>query len=212
MTNRLLDEQVAGFAPTRYELGELAKQYLEDAWSVTWFIEVGGCFGSSELGARDRYLARLAAIQKVLGEKDYAEATSGIDDKWEKRFADFKEEEQICPNDHRRQSHEDCVLLAAENTSPLLGRFPRMSEDHARQIYDRKPFIGMTLEQAEIAVGCLVHNRTSPSTEAGEEETWLVSKQAWGTRNRARLTFVDRRIVSIEDVSCRSDEDPVEDL
>jgi len=59
-----------------------------------------------------------------------------------------------------------------------IRRWPALSISQATMIYERGTFLKMTSDQAEEAVGWLVHRRSTKTTESGREEIWEVGKKS----------------------------------
>jgi hypothetical protein len=168
----------------------------------------------------DEMNKRLHTIQTLLGDDEFAEAISQVKDRWEDRYSTFVNAREACKNNRGSMGHDHFVCLEElkEKVSPLAARWPDLNCEQARAIFERTPFIGMSIEQAEQAVGCLrFHGRWSEELLnkwkngelehefgdwiEGENEIWEVSKQAWGTENRNLLMFIGGRLAAIKEIT-----------
>ena len=59
----------------------------------------------------------------------------------------------------------------------LRGRWPALTPDQADRILLGEPWAGMTLEQAEEAVGAVVFSRDQREGPDGAEETWRIGRR-----------------------------------
>jgi hypothetical protein len=59
----------------------------------------------------------------------------------------------------------------------LRERWPSLSADQADRILEGEPWVGMTLEQAEEAVGSVVFSRDRREGPRGVEETWRIGRR-----------------------------------
>ncbi len=66
-------------------------------------------------------------------------------------------------------------------------RWPGLTPDQALMIFSGQPFLGMTPEEAQEAVGWLVHRRSKRLTKEGEEELWEVGKRSMGAQATTEL-------------------------
>ena len=66
--------------------------------------------------------------------------------------------------------------LAAEAAARLRERWPGLSGDQAARLMKGEPWVGMTVEQAEEAVGAFVFARESDGSESGE--VWRIGRRS----------------------------------
>jgi hypothetical protein len=110
--------------------------------------------------------------------------------------------------------------LAAEEAVRLRERWPGLSDDQAARLMRGEPWVGMTAEQAEEAVGAFIFARASDGSESGE--VWRIGRRSRAAelrqysegrergnrartfeghlkeRTRALLRFQDGLVVAIE--------------
>src|SRR5262249_36567326 len=77
---------VFDFQPTRYELGVLARHYIDEARGNEYFWELTDQVGSSEVRMNGFACRRLKTIENLLGEEDFKLATAGQWEKWDEKM------------------------------------------------------------------------------------------------------------------------------
>ena len=85
---------VEHFKPTQYELGVLARHYLDEAREIEFWDKFLGYGDSYGIRMRPFAYRRLATIKAVLGEKRFQEAIARTEEKWDKGFAEAEEIEK----------------------------------------------------------------------------------------------------------------------
>jgi hypothetical protein len=100
----------------------------------------------------------------------------------------------------RAQLAEDFVTAAAweemrtGGLRRLRDRWPALDDDRLLRILTGEPFLGMTLEQAEEAVGATVFFRETRGTPDGPEEVWTIGRRSRLAEQRAFMEGRDKGI------------------
>ena len=211
--NDELSKVVCSFKATKYELGILARHYLDERHDLYYLYRCRGEIGSGSSRIHAFAGRRLATIEKRLGEPDFKKMTSQTEEKWEKIFAELDEDERACKNYGRDDhAHVYCVLERDEDerVSQLGKRWPDLSQEKLKQIVMHEPFIGMTTEQAEEALlGQAFPHRLKVVIEADTVQTWKIIHQERqldtpDSLERPRsviwlLTFKDGKLITFSD-------------
>ena len=153
--------------------------------------------------AIDRVLSRIDAIAKYLGSKalEKFRKYAGMKRHLEHRFEEFREKERLCnkggPKPH---SHGYCIEQAIEDRG-MLGKWPDLTINQSRMIFERKLFIGMTKDQAEAALGFLLRSTGHMTADGYEQNIWRANwhpEHAPEPKDWVRLIFVGNSLVGIE--------------
>ncbi|HXH27546.1 MAG TPA: hypothetical protein VNL37_00775 [Candidatus Polarisedimenticolia bacterium] len=84
--------------------------------------------------------------------------------------------------------------MRAEGLRRLRGRWPGLDDDRLLRILTGEPYLGMTLPQAEEAVGGLIFFRDTSSTPSGPEEVWTVGRRSRLAEQRSFMEGRDKGI------------------
>ncbi len=114
------------------------------------------------------------------------------------------------------------AALRDRELARLRARWPQADPMQIEKIFDGEPFIGMSLEQAEEAVGGVIFSREGRGAPEGHEEIWRIGRRArsaelrqWSEgrergikartfeeylaqKTRAELRFRDRILIAID--------------